>query len=164
MRVGAAHWLSLAAIALAVSAPSAIAARAPAPAVTQVMVIGTYHMSNPGKDIHDVKADDVLAPKRQKEIAATVKALARFRPTKVAVEWPADIVAERWPKFRAGKLPPSRNEVVQLGFRLAEQAHSEGAWGIDVDGDFPWDQLVLTPRRTGMGRSWRSRTQASSRP
>lgn len=31
---------------------------------TQVMLVGTCHFSNPGKDIHNVKAVDVLAAER----------------------------------------------------------------------------------------------------
>lgn len=117
-------------------------ARPTAPPVTQVMIVGGYHMANPGKDLHDVHADDVLAPKRQKEIVAITDALARFHPTKIAVEWPEDIVAERYPKYLAGTLPPSHNEVVQLGFRLARTAHSQGVWGIDADGDFPYGPVL----------------------
>ena len=33
-----------------------------------LMVLATYHMNNPGRDAVNVKADDVLAPKRQREI------------------------------------------------------------------------------------------------
>jgi hypothetical protein len=109
--------------------------------MTEVMIVGGYHMSNPGHDLHDVRADDVLAPKRQREITTVTNALARFRPTKVAVEWPEDIVSDRYPKYVAGTLAPSHNEVVQLGFRLAQTAHAQGVWGIDADGDFPFDKL-----------------------
>ena len=35
----------------------------------EVLVLGVYHMSNPGRDIFNVQADDVLVPKRQREIA-----------------------------------------------------------------------------------------------
>ncbi len=129
------------------------AARAAAPTpsseTVEVMIVGGYHMSNPGKDVHDVKADDVLAPKRQKEIVAVTNALARFRPTKVAAEWDASTVAERYPKYLAGTLPPSHNEVVQLGFRLAQTAHAQGIWGIDADGDFPWEDLLSYARAHG---------------
>jgi len=119
-----------------------VAAKSSQTAPSEVMIVGGYHMSNPGHDVHDVKADDVLAPKRQREIIAIANALARFHPTKVAVEWDAPVVAERWPKYLAGTLPPSRNEVVQLGFRLAKTAHAQGVWGIDADGDFPYEQLI----------------------
>jgi hypothetical protein len=108
---------------------------------TKVMIVGTFHMSNPGHDIYNMKADDVLAPKRQAELATISSALARFRPTKVAAEWPAELVAERYPKFLAGTLPPSRNEVVQLGFRLAAAMGLKDVYGIDVDGDFPYEAL-----------------------
>jgi hypothetical protein len=61
----------------------------------EVMIVGVFHMSNPGHDIHNLKVDDVLEPKRQVEIAALTDALSRFKPSKVRVEWPADLVAER---------------------------------------------------------------------
>lgn len=106
----------------------------------QVMVVGVFHMSNPGRDIHNVKVDDVLEPKRQAEIAAVTDALARFKPTKIGVEWPADVVTERYQQYLAGTLPPSRNEVVQLGFRLAKKADAN-VYSLDADGDFPYERL-----------------------
>lgn len=111
------------------------------PAPVQVMVVGLFHLSNPGHDLHNMKVDDVLAPKRQAELAAITDALARFKPDKVAVEWPRETVDERYPKYLAGSLPPSRNEVVQLGFRLAKTAHATGVYGIDADGDFPYEPV-----------------------
>src|SRR5512141_3216498 len=98
----------------------AAAAPAPAPAPVEVMIVGGFHMSNPGHDLHNVQVDDVLTAKRQAEIARIDRALGRFRPTVVAAEWPADLVAQRYPKYLDGSLAPSRNEVVQLGFRLAK--------------------------------------------
>ena len=108
--------------------------------LVEVMVVGVFHMSNPGRDIHNLKVDDVLAPKSQGEIAALTASLARFKPTKVGVEWPADIVTERYKQFLAGTLAPSRNEVVQLGFRLAKTAGAE-VYSLDADGDFPYERL-----------------------
>src|SRR5256886_17512461 len=119
------------------------------PLLVKVMIVGVFHMSNPGHDIHNLKADDVLAPGRQAEIEAVTAALAKFRPTKVAAEWPADLVAERYPKYLAGTLPPSRNEVVQLGFRLAKAARLKTAWGIDAGGDFPYRELEAYPKAHG---------------
>src|SRR5688500_15894971 len=107
--------------AIAAFCSSATGADAPA----RVMIVGTYHFSNPGHDQHNVVSDDVLEPARQKELEAIGAALARFAPTRVAVEWPKDVVDERYAKFRAGTLAPSRNEVVQLGFRVAERAQLE---------------------------------------
>lgn len=114
----------------------------------EVMVVGVFHLSNPGHDQYNVQVDDVLAPKRQAEIALVAQALGRFRPTIVAAEWPAETVAERYPKYLAGSLPPSRNEVVQLGFRLAKAADARMI-GVDVDGDFPFDPVQAYAKAHG---------------
>jgi hypothetical protein len=34
----------------------------------EILVLGTYHMANPGADVYNIQADDVLSPKRQQEI------------------------------------------------------------------------------------------------
>ncbi|HVV64043.1 MAG TPA: DUF5694 domain-containing protein [Rhizomicrobium sp.] len=106
-----------------------------------VMIVGDFHMSNPGRDLHNVHADDMLAPKRQAEIAAVTTALLRFRPTLVAIEWPADIAAQRYAEYLKGTLAPSPNESVQLGFRLGKGAGLSQVYGIDVDGEFPYDAV-----------------------
>ncbi|MEN6310254.1 MAG: hypothetical protein ABFD80_01805, partial [Acidobacteriota bacterium] len=31
----------------------------------EMLIVGTFHMANPGHDIFNAKADDVLSPKRQ---------------------------------------------------------------------------------------------------
>ena len=48
-----------------------------------LMILGSYHMHNPGKDLVNFEADDVLAPKRQAEIKQLVRQLKKFKPTKV---------------------------------------------------------------------------------
>lgn len=118
---------------------------------TQVMLIGTYHFSNPGQDIHNVKAVDVLSAQRQREIGAVTAALGKFAPTQVAVEWPDPVVTERYAKFREGQLPESRNEVVQLGFRLARERGLQAVHGLDVEGDFPFEAIVAWAREHGRG-------------
>lgn len=112
----------------------------------EVMIVGTYHMGNPGLDMHNVKADDVLTPKRQKEIADVAAGLARFKPTLIAVEQqvkdPNDMRLPRYHDYLKGKIKDSRNEVVQLGFRTAKLAGLKNVYGIDVDGDFPFEAVA----------------------
>ena len=55
-------------------------------ASAKIMILGTYHMDNPRLDAKNLEADDVLLPKRQREIAELNEKLARFNPTKIAVE------------------------------------------------------------------------------
>ncbi len=109
--------------------------------VTEVLVLGVYHLSNPGHDLHNAQAGDVLSAKGQAEVTAVIQGLARFHPNKIAVEWSAGDVVDRFPKFVAGTLPASKNEVVQLGFRLAKASGTNQVYGIDADGDFPWERV-----------------------
>lgn len=139
---------AVAVLLLWLAAPGLASAAAASPAPVQVMIVGVFHMSNPGHDIHNLQVDDVLAPKRQAEIEAIGKALSRFRPTLVAAEWDAPVVAERYPKYLAGTLPPSHNEVVQLGFRLAK-ANGARMAGIDADGDFLYEPVVAYAKAHG---------------
>lgn len=130
----------LAALAL-LNAPLTAGAAGPLKPPVEVMIVGGFHMANPGRDLHNLVVDDVLAPRRQAEIVQVTNALARFHPTKVAVEDDAADVPQRWAKYRAGTLPPSRNEVVQLGFRLAKTANLDTVYGVDVEGDFPFEPV-----------------------
>jgi hypothetical protein len=87
-----------------------------------LLVVGVSHFANPGADKNNVEFDDVLAPKRQREIEALVEALAAYKPTHVAVEYPAgqqDKLDARYRDYRAGKYTLTRNEVDQIGLRLA---------------------------------------------
>jgi len=150
--------LALAMTALVATAGPALAQAPPAGAPTpappaEVLVLGTYHMANPGRDIFNMKSDDVLSPKRQAEIAELVAVLKRFRPTKVAVEadvWNED-VAKRYADFVAGKRELSRNETEQVAFRLAKEMGHAAVHPVDVDGDFPFLRLVNYAK--GAGRS-----------
>ena len=136
-----------------------LTARADEPAPIEVMVVGGFHMANPGHDLHNVQVPDMLLPKYQAEIEAVDAALSRFRPTAVAAEWSQETVAERYTKYQAGSLPPSRNEVVQLAFRLAMTNNARMA-GIDVDGDFPYDAVETYAKAHGQQRLLESQGQA----
>lgn len=93
-------------------------------ASVKIMILGTYHMGNPGLDGRNLDADDVLLPRRQREIAELIEKLARFNPTKIAVESPYSERVElnnRFGKFLAGEYKLKRNETEQIGFQLAKR-------------------------------------------
>ncbi len=138
-----------AAITLAAAIIAAPAAQAAPTKPVQVMVVGVFHFSNPGQDIGNVQVPDVTTPERQAEIARIVAGLNRFHPTAVAAEWDAATVDERWAKYQAGTLPPSRNEVVQLGFRLGQLSGAR-VFGADMDGDFPFGPVIEWTKSHGM--------------
>lgn len=87
-----------------------------------LLVVGVSHFANPGADRVNVTFDDVLAPARQTDIEAIVEALAAYKPTHVAVEFPADQqdkLDARYRDYLAGRYTLTRNEVDQIGLRLA---------------------------------------------
>jgi hypothetical protein len=128
-----------------------IACWAQSDAHPEILVLGTYHMSNPGHDIHNMQADDVLSPKRQQEIAQLIEVLKRFHPTKIAIE--ADIgshrVEQEYSDYLAGKYTLSRNETNQIGYRLAKELGQHAVYPVDVDGEFPWQRVVNYAKANG---------------
>lgn len=98
-----------------------------------IMILGTYHMANPGFDAVNIEADDVLSPRRQKEIAEVTERLARFRPTKVMLEAPysSPVQQQRYERFLAGEYQLGRNEIDQIGFRLARRMNLKSVTAID---------------------------------
>jgi hypothetical protein len=103
------------------------------PDLIQVMVIGTYHFDNPGQDVVNIEASDMLSPSKQAELAAISKAITAFRPTAVAVDATADApyTDEGWTKFTRADLSTDRNEIVQLGYRIASDASVDRVYAID---------------------------------
>lgn len=100
----------------------------------EVLLVGSYHMSNPGLDRFNLEADDVRTPKRQQEITELVERLIDFRPTKVAVEAPYGDSATlgRYREYVAGERELRRSEEEQIGFRLAARLGHSQVYPIDV--------------------------------
>jgi hypothetical protein len=99
----------------------------------QLMILGTYHMSNPGLDTISSEADDVLSDRRQAEIEDVVARLARFEPDRILVEaaYGDRSVREQYEAFVAGEHTLSRNEIQQIGYRLARRLGHPTVYPID---------------------------------
>jgi hypothetical protein len=117
----------------------------------EILIVGTYHMANPGHDIFNTSADDVLSPKRQAEIAELLTVLKRFRPTKIAIESTVydETRKKQYADYLAGKYTLTQNEIDQVGFRLAKELGMKTVYPVDYDGDFPWQRLVNFAKATG---------------
>jgi basic membrane lipoprotein Med (substrate-binding protein (PBP1-ABC) superfamily) len=120
----------------------------------EVLVLGVYHMSNPGHDIFNTKVDDVLAPKRQAEIAQVTATLAKFHPTKIAVERTVgdDRITKAYADYLAGKHELTSNEIEQLGFRLAKELGHKTVYAVDVDGEFPFQHIINYAKASGRSK------------
>ena len=125
-----------------------------APARAEVLVLGVYHMANPGRDIFNMQADDVLAPKRQAEVAQVIETLRKFHPTKIAVE--SDVSSDRITKlysdYLAGKHELTRDETEQFGFRLAKELGHKTVYPADADGDFPFQRIIDYAKASGRSK------------
>jgi hypothetical protein len=120
----------------------------PAPARIQVMVLGTYHFDNPGQDLHNMKVDSVLTTAKQAELADVASRLAKFNPTKIAVEAVSDrpdFVSNKFEGFTVEKLSKDPDERTQIAFRLAHQLGQKFVCGIDEQSNtidyFPFDKV-----------------------
>lgn len=141
----------LAVLTLSSAAPGHAQTAAPR---AQVMVLGTYHMDNPGLDYANAVSDDVLTPRRQAEIAAVAQALAEFRPTRIAIE--ADpgrdsVWNARYHAYRRGQHTLARDEREQLGFRLAGMLGHDRVYPVDYKLDMDVGGVMQFAAQNGQG-------------
>jgi hypothetical protein len=110
----------------------------------EVLVLGVYHMANPGSHVVNVEADDVLSSRRQAEIAEVMAVLKTFQPTKITVEadfHDEDVISSRYSHYLNGGHELTRNERQQIGFRLAKELGHTTVYSVDADGDFPFPRV-----------------------
>lgn len=121
----------------------------------QVMVLGTYHFGNPGLDLVNTEADDVLLPKRQAELETLADRLLEFQPTAIAIESirrTEDALDPEFREFTPDDLTRQRNESVQIGYRVAHEAGIDRVYAVDKqEGDvsyFPFERIEAFAERT----------------
>lgn len=131
--------LRVVAFLLSLALPLACAAQRPdAPPLepAKVMLLGVFHFDNPGLDAVKYRPIDVMAAAGQEYLVALSRRLARYAPTKVLLEYPEQrdaTINARYAEYLAGRFELPRNEIYQLGFRVAKLAGHAKVYGIDVD-------------------------------
>jgi hypothetical protein len=119
-----------------------------------VMVLGSPHLANPGRDYRNAKLDDVLVPKRQAELERVAEQLAAFQPTRIAVEAvvadSAMLQAQYAEYLRTDSLP-GRSETYQVGFRLAKRLGHERVYAIDYKQDMRVGEVLEWGPEHGQG-------------
>jgi Family of unknown function (DUF5694) len=128
----------------------------PDSATVQVLVLGTYHFGNPGLDQHNLRVDSVLTPEKQTELADVAMRLAKFKPTKIAVEAlpdRSDFSLTKFDEFSPDKLNTTPDERVQIGYRLGRLVGHRAVYGIDEQSDtidyFPYDKVDALAKANG---------------
>ncbi|MBI4911963.1 MAG: hypothetical protein HY823_04440 [Acidobacteria bacterium] len=125
-----------------------------------LLVLGTVHLDNPGRDVVNTRIDDVRSPSRQAQLAEIINRLAAFRPTRIAVEWDRLEQARldaRYRDYREGRYSLGRSEVDQIGLRLAARLGLPRLEAVDwnemppgKEEDFDW--MAWAESRGDLGR------------
>jgi hypothetical protein len=127
------------ALAAAPSDTKLLRERTPAQRPT-ILVLGSAHFDNPGRDVVNIEVADVLTPASQAQIAKVAEELAAFHPNIIAVEWPRSDQGKldaRYRDYRAGRYALSRDERDQLGLRLAAKLNLPSVSAVDWNEDPP---------------------------
>jgi hypothetical protein len=125
----------------------------------KIMVVGSYHMANPGADVFNMQADDVLSVHRQKEMEELVTLLLKYKPTKIVLEVSSSIDSlynDRYQAYVNGSHKLTSNEAQQLGFRLAKYSGHKKVFCVDEEGKFDFDAVMQFAMKSGQGQSVQS--------
>lgn len=132
----------------ALAHPAAAQAPAAIPAKIKVYLVGTFHFNASDSDVIKGTKVDMETPEKQRQLDELVGKLQKTRADKVFVEWMPDLrqrfVDSTYALYRRGQRPvgnqrDNNNEVVQLGFRLANKLNLNHVYCADADGiyDYP---------------------------
>jgi hypothetical protein len=133
------------------------------PPQTRVMTLGTFHFAYPNLDaVKTAEADQisVLDEPYQSEILAIARAIMDFRPTIIAVEALLENqgrLDSLYELYRKGEWTLQRNEIQQLGFRIAAEAGLERLWCVDDQGrhyDNVWSTFSDSTRMARLSDYW----------
>lgn len=134
-----------------------------ASAKPQLLVVGAPHFGISGSHVVKDEVPNVLTPERQREIETVIDALAAFRPTRVAIEWPADEqdrLDQRYAQYRAGRYTLSASERDQLGLRLAARLNLPRVYAVDWNGEPPGGSSHYNypawAKENGRGDEWQA--------
>jgi hypothetical protein len=89
----------------------------------EVMMVGMFHFSSPGKDSVKVKHIDVMTKESQSYLKSLSQKIAEeFKPTLVLLEYAQkndSTIQQRYQQYQSNEYQLQVNEIYQLGFRVA---------------------------------------------
>lgn len=116
----------------------------------QVLLIGSSHWNNyqqVGADVAQTNEIDILSQKYQNELEVIANKIVEFNPDKIFVERTLnyqpklDSLYNLYKNTQWGE--KRRNEIYQLGFRVANKLNHKKVYGIDYrNTSFPYDSLM----------------------
>jgi len=126
------------------------AAQAPAalPTKIKVYLVGTFHFNASSGDVIKGTKVDMNTPDKQRELDELVGKLQKTQANKVFVEWMPDLrqrfVDSTYALYRKGQRPvgnqrDNNNEVVQVGYRLANKLNLNRVYCADAYGPYDYE-------------------------
>ncbi|KMQ59486.1 hypothetical protein ACM46_20575 [Chryseobacterium angstadtii] len=112
---------------------------------TKILLIGTIHFETPHLDKYELKTDDFLAPKRQKELEELTEILKRTNADKVMIEKPLKQqkqIDSLYNAYSQNKYKLTVSEREQIGFRLAKKLNLKHINCVDIFYGMKRDSLV----------------------
>jgi hypothetical protein len=107
----------------------------------KVLLFGTFHFKDAGKDMVKVEDINVFTEESQTYLEALTDRLADFKPTAVLLEYnpdSEDLMNERYQAYLSEEYELGANEIYQLGFRIARKAGLERVHSFD-NREIPWN-------------------------
>jgi Family of unknown function (DUF5694) len=102
----------------------------------QVLVLGTFHFQDAGLDAYKPQFRfDIRSAERQRELEDVLERLARWKPTRIAVERRPEAQARLDSLFRmypGGGADTLANEIYQIGIKLAKRLGHPGVFAVDA--------------------------------
>ena len=112
------------------------------------MMLGTFHFAYQNLDAHKTDTAnfvDVLSPVRQREIKELAEVIGRFKPTRVYIESVRqDYHDSLYSAYMQGSYQPDRNEIFQIGYRVARQSNLDKVYCVDA-GNYASDNYKKKP-------------------
>ena len=109
----------------------------------KTMMLGVFHFSNPQRDSYKPKFEvDVLSEKRQLEIDQLLSKIAEYKPTKILIEANRkrsdSLLNAHYSNYLKGDfdIQEEKNEIFQLGFKLAEKLGHKIIYSTDARADW----------------------------
>ena len=109
-----------------------------------ITFLGSFHFAGSSTDAGSLKVDDIKTDKRQREIENLVESLARFKPTKVILEYPYGNkkLDSLYQLYLNDQKTLSINESQQVGFRLAKLLKHDHVYPADHKMDLPFEDIM----------------------
>ncbi|MDZ7777936.1 MAG: DUF5694 domain-containing protein [Bacteroidales bacterium] len=118
----------------------------------KISILGTFHYGSTG-DVAAVRVDSIMGKQRQAEIKEILDSLKKYNPTKILVEAVTHKNPElnqKYRKYLAGTFDLKKNEIYQLGFRMASMMDHDTIYGIDYTLRQPFGEIQEFAENHGM--------------